>query len=96
MAKSPLGRVAWLVIAGRLLTAFSEGIAALALVAIAVKQLGGVESGVVVATAAAVGMFAGSFAGGTLIPLLAELRGVTLATVCTVSGLSARDAAPNR
>ena len=36
---------------------------------------------------------AGSFAGGTLIPLLADLRGVTLATVCTASGLSARDAA---
>jgi predicted dehydrogenase/threonine dehydrogenase-like Zn-dependent dehydrogenase len=36
---------------------------------------------------------AGSFAGGTLIPLLAELRGVTLATVCTASGLSARDTA---
>lgn len=36
---------------------------------------------------------AGSFAGGTLIPILSELRGVSLATVCTASGLSARDAA---
>lgn len=36
---------------------------------------------------------AGSFAGGTLIPLLADLPGVTLARVCTASGLSARDAA---
>ncbi|HET9621304.1 MAG TPA: bi-domain-containing oxidoreductase, partial [Kofleriaceae bacterium] len=36
---------------------------------------------------------AGSFAGGTLIPLLRDLRGVSLATVCTASGLSARDAA---
>jgi predicted dehydrogenase/threonine dehydrogenase-like Zn-dependent dehydrogenase len=36
---------------------------------------------------------AGSFAGGTLIPLLADQPGVTLAKVCTASGLSARDAA---
>ena len=36
---------------------------------------------------------AGSFAGGTLIPLLADLPGVTLAKVATASGLSARDAA---
>lgn len=36
---------------------------------------------------------AGSFAGGTLLPLLVEQRGVSLATVCTASGLSARDTA---
>ncbi len=36
---------------------------------------------------------AGSFAGGTLIPLLADLPGVALAKVATASGLSARDAA---
>lgn len=36
---------------------------------------------------------AGSFAGGTLIPLLSELHGVTLAKVATASGLTARDAA---
>jgi polar amino acid transport system substrate-binding protein len=36
---------------------------------------------------------AGSFAGGTLIPILKSLPGVTLSKVCTASGLTARDAA---
>ena len=36
---------------------------------------------------------AGSFAGGTLIPILATLPGVTLSKVCTASGLTARDVA---
>jgi polar amino acid transport system substrate-binding protein len=36
---------------------------------------------------------AGSFAGGTLIPILKTLPGVSLAKVCTASGLSARDTA---
>jgi polar amino acid transport system substrate-binding protein len=36
---------------------------------------------------------AGSFAGGTLIPILKELPGVSLAKVCTASGLTARDTA---
>jgi predicted dehydrogenase/threonine dehydrogenase-like Zn-dependent dehydrogenase len=36
---------------------------------------------------------AGSFAGGTLIPILKSLPGVTLTTVCTASGLTARDMA---
>jgi predicted dehydrogenase/threonine dehydrogenase-like Zn-dependent dehydrogenase len=36
---------------------------------------------------------AGSFAGGTLIPILKTLSGVSLAKVCTASGLTARDAA---
>jgi polar amino acid transport system substrate-binding protein len=36
---------------------------------------------------------AGSFAGGTLIPMLKSLPGVTLSAVCTASGLSARDMA---
>lgn len=45
-------------------------------------------------TAATVGFIgAGSFAGGTLIPILKALPGVTLGKVCTASGLSARDAA---
>jgi len=35
---------------------------------------------------------AGSFAGGTLLPILKGLPGVTLATVCSASGLTARDA----
>ncbi len=36
---------------------------------------------------------AGSFAGGTLIPILKSLPGVTLSKVCTASGLTARDMA---
>jgi len=75
----------WLLIAGRLLTAFSEGIAALALVAIAVKELGGVESGVIVATAAAVGMLTGSFAGGAAdftSPLRVLIVAAVAGTVC--------------
>jgi polar amino acid transport system substrate-binding protein len=36
---------------------------------------------------------AGSFAGGTLIPILKSLAGVTLSSVCTSSGLTARDIA---
>jgi polar amino acid transport system substrate-binding protein len=36
---------------------------------------------------------AGSFAGGTLIPILKTLPGVTLSKVCTASGLTARDMA---
>lgn len=36
---------------------------------------------------------AGSFAGGTLIPILKSLPGVTLSRVCTASGLTARDMA---
>ncbi len=36
---------------------------------------------------------AGSFAGGTLIPILKSLPDVTLSTVCTASGLTARDMA---
>ena len=36
---------------------------------------------------------AGSFAGGTLIPILKELPGVALANVCTASGLTAKDVA---
>jgi polar amino acid transport system substrate-binding protein len=36
---------------------------------------------------------AGSFAGGTLIPLLAAMPEVTLASVCTASGLTAQDIA---
>ncbi len=36
---------------------------------------------------------AGSFAGGTLIPALKKLPGVSLAAVCTSSGLTARDTA---
>lgn len=36
---------------------------------------------------------AGSFAGGTLIPILKSLPQVTLSTVCTASGLTARDMA---
>jgi polar amino acid transport system substrate-binding protein len=36
---------------------------------------------------------AGSFAGSTLIPLLKEMPGVELASVCTASGLTARDIA---
>lgn len=36
---------------------------------------------------------AGSFAGGTLIPTLKAMAGVSLAKVCTASGLSARDIA---
>jgi polar amino acid transport system substrate-binding protein len=36
---------------------------------------------------------AGSFAGGTLIPALTAMRDVSLAKVCTVSGLTARDTA---
>src|SRR3954468_9852027 len=85
VVKAPLGRVVWLLIAGRLLTAFSEGIAALALVAIAVKELGGVESGVVVATAAAIGMLTGSFAGGAAdftSPLRVLIVAAVAGTVC--------------
>src|SRR5690606_37188549 len=33
---------------------------------------------------------AGSFAGGTLIPILKSMPGVTLSKVCTASGLTAR------
>ncbi|HSD87563.1 MAG TPA: bi-domain-containing oxidoreductase [Kofleriaceae bacterium] len=36
---------------------------------------------------------AGSFAGGTLIPILKMLPGVTLSKVCTATGLTARDMA---
>jgi len=43
---------------------------------------------------AAIGLVgAGSFARGTLIPMLARLPGVTLAKICSTSGVSARDAA---
>ena len=45
-------------------------------------------------SAATVGFIgAGSFAGGTLIPILKALPGVTLSKVCTASGLTARDVA---
>jgi predicted dehydrogenase/threonine dehydrogenase-like Zn-dependent dehydrogenase len=51
----------------------------------------GVRAGRGVANIGLIG--AGGFAGGTLVPLLKKIPGVTLAKVCTASGLTARDSA---